>query len=57
MKCTNPTPCSGEMKTYEGLETGKVECTTCGYRDDAPKETPKAPEKKEVLSNSNKETN
>jgi DNA-directed RNA polymerase subunit M/transcription elongation factor TFIIS len=54
MKCTNPTKCDGEMSTYKGIEAGKVECSTCGYRIDAPKA--KAPEKKEVVSTENKET-
>lgn len=50
MKCVNPTKCDGEMKSYKGLRAGKVECSTCGYRTDAPKETPKPKaEKKEVV--------
>lgn len=43
MKCTNPEKCAGEMKSRPGLDPKKVECVTCGFRTDAPKETkPKA---------------
>lgn len=35
MKCTNPVPCDGEMKTYKGIQAGKVECVKCGYRTEA----------------------
>lgn len=55
MKCTNPIKCDGEMSTYAGIQAGKIECVKCGYRTDAPKETPK-PKATDKTIESNKET-
>lgn len=45
MKCTNPDPCTGQMKSFSWLDPKKVECEKCGYRTDAKEEAPKKAKK------------